>query len=156
MSDLLPILENEMRRRILSILSLRPSYIFELARFLNTSQQLVAKHIKALEKAGLVRKVGEEESPFGPKRILYSASMPMMSIIEFLEDFISTDSEEYNGNNYIKKLDLELKELDDEIDALKLRLKELLEKRQQLILKLAIEQKIDLIEFIENYIRNMD
>jgi Predicted transcriptional regulators len=102
MSDLLPILENEMRRRILSILSLRPSYIFELARFLNTSQQLVAKHIKALEKAGLVRKVGEEESPFGPKRILYSASMPMMSIIEFLEDFISTDSEEYNGNNYIK------------------------------------------------------
>ena len=156
MSDLLPILENEMRRRILSILSLRPSYIFELARFLNTSQQLVAKHIKALEKAGLVRKVGEEESPFGPKRILYSASMPMMSIIEFLEDFISTDSEEYNGNNYIKKLDLELKELDDEIDALKSRLKELLEKRQQLILKLAIEQKIDLIEFIENYIRNMD
>jgi predicted transcriptional regulator len=156
MSDLLPILENEMRRRILSILSLRPSYIFELARFLNTSQQLVAKHIKALEKAGLVRKVGEEESPFGPKRILYSASMPMMSIIEFLEDFISTDSEEYNGNNYIKKLDLELKELDDEIDTLKLRLKELLEKRQQLILKLAIEQKIDLIEFIENYIRNMD
>jgi predicted transcriptional regulator len=156
MSDLLPILENEMRRRILSILSLRPSYIFELARFLNTSQQLVAKHIKALEKAGLVRKVGEEESPFGPKRILYSASMPMMSIIEFLEDFISTDSEEYSGNNYIKKLDLELKELDDEIDALKLRLKELLEKRQQLILKLAIEQKIDLIEFIENYIRNMD
>ncbi len=156
MSDLLPILENEMRRRILSILSLRPSYIFELARFLNTSQQLVAKHIKALEKAGLVRKVGEEESPFGPKRILYSASTPMMSIIEFLEDFISTDSEEYNGNNYIKKLDLELKELDDEIDALKLRLKELLEKRQQLILKLAIEQKIDLIEFIENYIRNMD
>jgi len=156
MSDLLPILENEMRRRILSILSLRPSYIFELARFLNTSQQLIAKHIKALEKAGLVRKVGEEESPFGPKRILYSASMPMMSIIEFLEDFISTDSEEYDGNNYIKKLDLELKELDDEIDALKSRLKELLEKRQQLILKLAIEQKIDLIEFIENYIRNMD
>jgi len=156
MSDLLPILENEMRRRILSILSLRPSYIFELARFLNTSQQLVAKHIKALEKAGLVRKVGEEESPFGPKRILYSASMPMMSIIEFLEDFISTDSEGYNGNNYIKKLDLELKELDDEIDTLKLRLKELLEKRQQLILKLAIEQKIDLIEFIENYISNMD
>lgn len=156
MSDLLPILENDMRRRILSILSLRPSYIFELARFLNTSQQLVSKHIRALEKAGLVKKVGVEESPFGPKRILYSTSMPMMSLIEFLEDFVSEDSEEDQSDSYIKQLDLELKQLDDEINALKFRLKQLLEKRQQLIMKLALEQKIDLIEFIERYVKSID
>ncbi len=155
MTDILPVLENELRRRILSILSLRPSYIFELARFLNTSQQLITKHIRMLEKAGLVYRVGEEESPYGPRRILYAANLPMLSLIDFIESFTSFESRE----NYIDSIigiDNELREIQKEIKYLEERLKILLEKRQQLIKKLSSEDKIDLIDFIERYIKNIE
>lgn len=155
MTDILPVLENELRRRILSILSLRPSYIFELAKFLNTSQQLITKHIRMLEKAGLVYKVGEEESPLGPRRILYSANLPMLSIIDFLEDFTSFEDKQ----DYIDKIldiDKELREIQEEIKDLQVRLKILIEKRQNLIKKLSSEDKLDLIDFIEKYIKNID
>ncbi|MEM0346588.1 MAG: ArsR family transcriptional regulator, partial [Thermoplasmatales archaeon] len=66
--DLLDLIDNEIRRNILSILSIRPSYTFELARYLGSSQQLVAKHLKLLEDGGLVYKVGKIESDSGPPR----------------------------------------------------------------------------------------
>lgn len=51
-TDLLDLIDNDIRRKILSILSIRPSYTFELARSLGSSQQLIAKHIKLLEDSG--------------------------------------------------------------------------------------------------------
>lgn len=68
--ELIGILENPVRRRILRRLSQEPSYPLQLARELGLGQQLVDKHLKSLERAGIVASTFEP-SPSGPKRRAY-------------------------------------------------------------------------------------
>lgn len=62
--------ENPIRRRIIHRLSQEPNYQLQLSKELNVSQQLVAKHLAAMEGAGLVSTV-LEDSPRGPQRKEY-------------------------------------------------------------------------------------
>ncbi|HKT21973.1 MAG TPA: ArsR family transcriptional regulator [Nitrososphaerales archaeon] len=62
--------ENPIRRRIISKISEEPNYQLQLSRELKISQQLVAKHLFTMEKAGLVSKV-TQDSPRGPQRKEY-------------------------------------------------------------------------------------
>ncbi len=66
----LEMLENPVRRRIIRRLSEEPNYPLQLAKELGLGQQLVAKHLSAMEEAGLVSS-SMEESPKGPKRRTY-------------------------------------------------------------------------------------
>ena len=62
--------ENPIRRRIIARLSEEPNYQLQLSKELGISQQLVAKHLDTIEKAGLVSTV-DQDSPRGPKRKEY-------------------------------------------------------------------------------------
>ena len=62
--------ENPIRRRIIAKLSEEPNYQLQLSKELGLSQQLVAKHLIAMEGAGLVSTVFED-SPRGPQRKEY-------------------------------------------------------------------------------------
>ncbi|MDG6985521.1 MAG: ArsR family transcriptional regulator [Nitrososphaerota archaeon] len=62
--------ENPIRRRIISKISEEPNYQLQLSKELKISQQLVAKHLVTMEKAGLVSSVSQD-SPRGPKRREY-------------------------------------------------------------------------------------
>jgi len=62
--------ENPIRRRIIAKLSEEPNYQLQLSKELGVSQQLVAKHLDTIEKAGLVSTV-DQDSPRGPKRKEY-------------------------------------------------------------------------------------
>ena len=62
--------ENPIRRRIISKISEEPNYQLQLSKELKISQQLVAKHLFTMEKAGLVSTVFED-SPRGPQRKEY-------------------------------------------------------------------------------------
>ncbi|MEM0130045.1 MAG: helix-turn-helix domain-containing protein [Thermoplasmatales archaeon] len=139
-SDLLDLIDNEIRRNILSILSVRPSYTFELARFLGSSQQLVAKHIKMLEDGGLVYKVGKIESDSGPPRILYRANLPLLSLLQFIESISSTmerEDEVYNLEGSVKDLVEKLKEIDGRIKLIETELKNLMLQKQKILLTIS-------------------
>ncbi len=140
MTDILDLIDNDLRRKILSILSVRPSYIFELAKTLGTSQQLISKHIKILEDSGLVFKIGKFDSDEGPQRILYKANAPLLSLLQFIEkisflEFDNQDDEDSEKSN-INDLVSELKSIDSEISALQNRIKDLISKEQKLLLKI--------------------
>jgi predicted transcriptional regulator len=62
--------ENPIRRRIIARLSEEPNYQLQLSKELELSQQLVAKHLVTMERAGLVSTV-DQDSPRGPKRKEY-------------------------------------------------------------------------------------
>ncbi|MCL4333609.1 MAG: helix-turn-helix domain-containing protein [Candidatus Thermoplasmatota archaeon] len=136
-TDLLDLIDNDIRRRILSILSIRPSYTFELARSLGSSQQLIAKHIRLLEESGLVFKVGKIESDEGPPRILYKANLPLLSLLQFIESISVFDSEEAETENIegsLQDLIGQLKDIDGKIRVLEDNLKELISAKQSVLL----------------------
>lgn len=62
--------ENPIRRRIISRISEEPNYQLQLSKELKISQQLVAKHLTTMERAGLVSTVSQD-SPRGPQRKEY-------------------------------------------------------------------------------------
>ncbi len=53
-SELLRVVGNETRRRILSLLSSEPHYILQLSQKLNVTQPAILKHLDILEKTGLI------------------------------------------------------------------------------------------------------
>jgi predicted transcriptional regulator len=136
-TDLLDLIDNDIRRKILSILSIRPSYTFELARSIGSSQQLIAKHIKLLEDSGMVYKVGKIESDEGPPRILYKANHPLLSLLQFIESISVFGKEEeetelLEGN--LQELIAQLKDNDNKIRLLEGNLKELITTKQRVLL----------------------
>ena len=71
MDLILMILENPTRRDIIKRLSEEPNYPLQLAKDLGLGQQLVAKHLRVMENAGMVAS-SVESSPYGPKRRIYT------------------------------------------------------------------------------------
>jgi ArsR family transcriptional regulator len=53
-AELLDLLGNENRRRILSLLAQKPCYVTEISEYLGVSPKAVIDHLKKLEEAGLV------------------------------------------------------------------------------------------------------
>lgn len=62
--------ENPIRRRLISRISEEPNYQLQLSKELKISQQLVAKHLLTMERAGLVSTI-TQDSPRGPQRKEY-------------------------------------------------------------------------------------
>ncbi len=71
LDSVLQVMENPVRRKIIKRLSQEPAYALQLSKELGLGQPLVAKHMAAMENAGLVKTVSEV-SPNGPRRKLYS------------------------------------------------------------------------------------
>ena len=70
LDDILSLLENPTRRRILRRLTLETHYPLQLAKELKVSPQAVMKHLSIMEKHGLV-KCFREDSTMGPRRKCY-------------------------------------------------------------------------------------
>lgn len=75
--------ENPIRRRIIARLSQEPNYQLQLSKELGLSQQLVAKHLVAMEEAGLVNTMFED-SPRGPQRKEYILSKSISVTIDLV------------------------------------------------------------------------
>ena len=69
-SELLKIVGNETRRKILSLLSEEPHYILQLSAKLNVTQPAILKHLGILEKTGLIESF-ERKSKRGANRKYY-------------------------------------------------------------------------------------
>ena len=73
MNELLAMVENPTRRKIIEALTREPHYPFQLAKELGISQPAVVKHLDLLERNGLVS-AHQEESRNGPKRTVYTTT----------------------------------------------------------------------------------
>ena len=69
--QILQIVGNETRRKILTILSEKPRYISEIAKRLEVTQPAILKHLNILEKAGLIESYWRK-SPVGAARKYYT------------------------------------------------------------------------------------
>jgi len=74
--------ENPVRRKIIKQLSREPSYQLRISKELGFSQQLVAKHLDAMEDSGVVSSQ-MEASPHGPKRKEYLLNKSISLTIDF-------------------------------------------------------------------------
>ncbi len=83
------ILENPTRRFIIKRLSEEPNYPLQLAKDLGLGQQLVAKHLRVMEDAGMVAS-SVEDSPYGPKRRIYTLNRNMSITLDVSTHFFKT------------------------------------------------------------------
>lgn len=83
------ILENPTRRFIIKRLSEEPNYPLQLAKDLGLGQQLVAKHLRVMEDAGMVES-SVEASPYGPKRRIYTLNKNMSVTLDVSTHFFKT------------------------------------------------------------------
>jgi len=72
LDELLMVLQNPTRRRILELLSQETHYPLQIARELGISPQSVMKHLRVLEEHGLVRSFEESSNSGGPPRKYYA------------------------------------------------------------------------------------
>jgi len=71
MDQLLSVLENPIRRRILERLSQETHYPLQLSKELGVSQQAIMKHLKVMEDKGIVESFEEPSTSGGPTRKCY-------------------------------------------------------------------------------------
>jgi DNA-binding transcriptional ArsR family regulator len=70
MNQVLEIVGNETRRKILELLSVEPHYISQIAKKLDITQPAILKHLSVLEKAGLIENFWRK-NPLGGARKYY-------------------------------------------------------------------------------------
>jgi len=85
--DLLEVLGNETRRKILELLAKEPKYLLQLSRELNVSQQAILKHINVLMRAGLIRAYEVKMGSLGPSRKYYELVRPISLSINMFRGY---------------------------------------------------------------------
>ena len=83
------ILENPTRRDIIKRLSEEPNYPLQLSKDLGLGQQLVAKHLRVMENAGMVES-SVQSSPHGPKRRIYALNKSISVTLDVSTHFFKT------------------------------------------------------------------
>jgi predicted transcriptional regulator len=73
LDEILQVVENPVRRKIIKRLSQAPSYALQLSKELGLGQPLVAKHLAVMQDRGIVTSTEEKKSTkHGPRRTWYS------------------------------------------------------------------------------------
>ena len=111
LDQILAILENPTRRRILQKLSRERHYPLQLSKELKVSQQAIMKHLKVLEEYDLVRCRPEKSDVGGPERKCYFASYNFSLTIDCAPNLFSVEMKPLISNEDIEK---EYKQLEDE------------------------------------------
>ncbi len=102
---ILTILENPTRREIIKRLSKKPSYPLQLSKDLGLGQQLVAKHLKVMESAGVV-KSSMESSPHGPDRKIYVLSKSVSLTLDVAPNLFRTKVVTFDTEHTNRKEDI--------------------------------------------------
>ena len=89
LDDLLSMVENPTRRRILEALVAEPRYPLQLSKELGVSQQAVMKNLTLLERHGLVMS-HRESSTMGPMRTVYSPNTEFTIVIDMHNRMFTT------------------------------------------------------------------
>jgi len=109
--EILAILENPTRRKILRKLSKERHYPLQLSRELRVSQQAIMKHLKVLEDFNLVRCRPEKSDAGGPDRKCYVASYNFSLMIDCAPNLFSVEMKPLSKN---EKMEQKYKDVEEE------------------------------------------
>jgi predicted transcriptional regulator len=118
--ELLDILGNDTRRRILVILADEPKYFIQLSRELGVSQQAVLKHLSLLEEAGLVSSFRAKSELAAPDRKYYRLKRSLYLTVGIMGDTVELDLTEIGDAQGFEDDDIseELRHFRTEVDRL--------------------------------------
>ena len=108
--ELLDILGNDTRRRILGILADEPKYFIQLSKELGVSQQAVLKHLSLLEDAGLVSSFRAKSELAAPDRKYYRLKRSLYLTVGIMGDTVELDlteigdAQEFEDDNSSEEL----------------------------------------------------
>lgn len=140
MNELLMIVENPTRRKILEALSREPHYPLQLSREIGVSHPAIVKHLNLLEEHGMVSK-HQEESTMGPKKTVYSQNTEFTLVMDMRSGMFSakmtmmpndteTREEKIEG---LKEVRNNISNIDQEIERLERMRSEMVRRRGSLI-----------------------
>lgn len=155
-NEILNILGNETRRKILAVLSEEPMYFNQLAKEVGIGQQAVLRHLQALEDTGIIETYGEKSNLGAPDRKYYKLNDSFILTISLSEDDFTIKREKMvqtrhkESRKYYKEFDSipeeaaqalsslqeNLADVDEEISSLESRLNDLYALKQQILHKL--------------------
>ncbi|MFW5946005.1 MAG: ArsR/SmtB family transcription factor [Candidatus Natronoplasma sp.] len=92
--EMIQILQNETRRRILELLSKEENYPLAISRYLDTSQQSISKHLDRLEEKGLVISKRCKSEKGGPPTKKYSLNREFSLRIDLGPQLFDTELED--------------------------------------------------------------
>ena len=137
--ELLSIIENPTRRRILEYLTREPAYPLQLSKELGISQQAVMKNLALMEHTGMLTRYTEQSS-MGPTRNVYVPNQQFTIMIDLHDNMFSarliTSDGESTEETHIEGTQEafeRLGELDKRIEELDRERAELLNERSRLI-----------------------
>lgn len=87
-SELLEVLGNETRRKILELLSRKPCYVSELSQYLRVAPKALLEHLEKLENAGIISSFEEGKRKYyyiAKSLSLYITITPHLFRIEFVD-----------------------------------------------------------------------
>ena len=94
-SEVLDVLGNETRRRILRLLCEGPKYLIQLSRELNVSQQAILKHIAVLERYGFISSYVERGGLPAPPRKYYTLNRSVMLTVNLAPHLAEFEAKEF-------------------------------------------------------------
>ncbi|MFQ6128598.1 MAG: helix-turn-helix domain-containing protein [Thermoplasmata archaeon] len=123
LDELLKVLENPLRRRILAKIAKERHYPLQLSRELRVSQQAITKHLQILERYGLVKCEREPSTLGGPERKNYCNIRHLSLTIDVGPSLFSTEFRSLAGDarisgdfkEYKERIKVALKENDPKI-----------------------------------------
>lgn len=98
LDSILSVIDNSVRRDIIKRLSQESSYPLQLSKELGIGQQLIAKHLGVLERAGIVAS-SMETSPSGPKRKEYALKKSVALSINFAPNLFTSSLIDLTADN---------------------------------------------------------
>ena len=144
LDELLSVIENPARRRILEALAREPHYPLQLSRELGMSQQAVMKHLKVLEQYDLVRSYHEKSDLGGPQRKQFYPKLNFTIVVDagpnlFTAELYSREEAEEQEPTAEEAEEIDLREtlveLRQKVAGIDQRLEELHRQREELILE---------------------
>jgi len=141
MDELLAMVENPTRRRIIEALTREPHYPFQLAKELGISQPAVVKHLDLLERNGLVT-AHQEDSRNGPKRTVYTTTSEFTIMVDVRNGMFTarlvvpedgTNEEEKEKIEGLKETRECISDIDEKITELERMRSAMIRKRESLI-----------------------
>jgi len=117
--QLLEILGNETRRRILQLLADEPRYFNQLTRELSISQQAVLKHLELLEQSGLISSFRAKSSLAAPDRKYYHLNRSLYLSVSIAGDTVGIYMKDIGLGGEVDTGFGDLEELEETVGDLK-------------------------------------
>jgi predicted transcriptional regulator len=144
LDQVLNIVENPIRRKIIRRLAHEPSYPLELSSDLGINQQLITKHLKVMEAAEIVEAT-RTSSPYGPDRRVYELTKSISLTIEFSPDLYTEQITTFENVRYPKKNEI-LEEFEQRFDTLLAKRSQSSEINEYAKLVADIDRRLDELE----------